>query len=224
MASVIDILNQSLAQLGDSATISSIDPPEGSAQAQHCARMYPIALRTIMTVHNWGFITRRATLAEVANPSTTWSYAYTKPNSCLNIISIIDPNATDDYNTVKVSQSTMIANGVPLAANNGYTPQEYVVETNSSGVEIILTNQENAVCRYTTVVTDSGKFPPLFTEALSWLVSSKIAGPLLKGDEGRKASMDSLKNYTYWLELAKKADVTNQRVRVDQQVPWVAAR
>ena len=32
-----------LGHIGDAATVSSINPPEGSAQAEHCARFYPIA-------------------------------------------------------------------------------------------------------------------------------------------------------------------------------------
>ena len=42
MASVADICNMALGHLGDSATVASIDPPEGSAQAEHCARFYPM--------------------------------------------------------------------------------------------------------------------------------------------------------------------------------------
>ena len=43
MPSEVDICNLALGHLGDSATVATIDPPEGSAQAEHCARFYPIA-------------------------------------------------------------------------------------------------------------------------------------------------------------------------------------
>ena len=43
MASEVDICNLALGHLGDNATVASLNPPEGSVQAQHCARFYPIA-------------------------------------------------------------------------------------------------------------------------------------------------------------------------------------
>ena len=36
MASDVQICNIALAHLGDTATVASINPPEGSAQAEHC--------------------------------------------------------------------------------------------------------------------------------------------------------------------------------------------
>ena len=51
MSSVVDICNIALSRLGDRATVTSIDPPEGSAQADHCRRFYPIALKTILAAY-----------------------------------------------------------------------------------------------------------------------------------------------------------------------------
>jgi len=47
VASTVDICNLALGYLGDTATVSSLNPPDGSAQAQHCARFYPIARTSI---------------------------------------------------------------------------------------------------------------------------------------------------------------------------------
>jgi len=66
MASIVDICNLALSHLGDSATVSSIDPPEGSAQADLCARFFPIALASLLEAHSWGFATRRVALAPLA--------------------------------------------------------------------------------------------------------------------------------------------------------------
>ena len=65
MASVVDICNLALGHLGDPATVSSIDPPEGSAQAQHCARFYPIARDSLLEMHSWNFSTYREALAHL---------------------------------------------------------------------------------------------------------------------------------------------------------------
>ncbi|NBQ76422.1 MAG: hypothetical protein EBU14_13895, partial [Acetobacteraceae bacterium] len=66
MASEVDICNLALANLGDTATVASINPPEGSAQSEHCSRFYPIARDTLLEMHNWNFSTRRILLPEVA--------------------------------------------------------------------------------------------------------------------------------------------------------------
>ena len=67
MASVVDICNLALAHLGDDATISSIDPPEGSAQAEHCKRFYTSARDTLLQLHPWNFASKRIALAELGD-------------------------------------------------------------------------------------------------------------------------------------------------------------
>ena len=63
MASVVAICNTALSHIGDSANVTSIDPPDGSAQAGYCATFYPIALSAILEMASWGFATARSTLA-----------------------------------------------------------------------------------------------------------------------------------------------------------------
>lgn len=225
MSSVVDICNSALANLGDSATVASIDPPEGSAQAEHCARFYPMALNTLLDAHNWGFATTRTALAEVSNPSSTWQYAYAAPSGCLTVIAILDPDATDDYSAVL--GSTVIysdALGGTLPSQGVYTPQAFSMEVDADGNDIILTNQANAVARYTMLVTDSAKFPPLFTEALTWLLTAKLAGPVIKGAEGRAAAKDALVSFNYWFKQATASDAGNQSIKPTQQVDWMNAR
>ncbi len=210
MASVVDICNQALSHLGDSATVASIDPPEGSAQAEHCARFYPAALAALLEMHPWAFATRRITLAAVSNPSSTWAYAFALPNGCINLISILAPDATDDY-------STSVVGGA-------YTPQDFSPEIDDAGNDIILTNQANAVLRYTLLVSDTTKFSPLFVEALTWLLASKLAGPVLKGEAGMQAAQACTKTFNYWLGKASDSDASQRRAAPRQQVGWMNAR
>lgn len=210
MASVVDICNQALSHLGDSATVASIDPPEGSAQAEHCARFYPAALAALLEMHPWAFATRRITLAAVSNPSSTWAYAFALPNGCINLISILAPDATDDY-------STSVVGGA-------YTPQDFSVEIDENGNDIILTNQADAVLRYVVLVSDTTRFSPLFVEALTWLLASKLAGPVLKGDAGMQAAQACTKTFVYWLGKAVGSDASQHSVVPRQQVSWMNAR
>ena len=76
MASEVEICNLALARLGDAATVVSIDPPEGSAQAEHCAMFYPMARDTLLAQHPWGFAQRRVRPARLAA-------GYLLPDDCL---------------------------------------------------------------------------------------------------------------------------------------------
>ena len=223
MASVVDICNLALASLGDSATVASIDPPEGSAQAEHCARFYPIALASLLELHNWGFSMRRTVLAEVANTSTTWDYAYAAPSGLINIIAVLAPDAADDYSTtVKTIDSE--SGYTRDTVGGSYLPQDFSSEINEVGNTIILTNQPNAVLRYTTLVTDTTEFSPLFIESLVALLASKLAGPIIKGAEGRQESKAQMAVFTSWMAKAKSSDAGQRHSIVKQNVSWINAR
>ena len=64
MASDVDICNLALSFLGDDANVSSISPPEGSQQSEHCARFYPIARDGLLQMHNWNWASRRVALSQ----------------------------------------------------------------------------------------------------------------------------------------------------------------
>lgn len=222
MASEVDIVNLALGRLGDGATVSAINPSDGSAQADHGARFYPIARDSLLEMHTWGFSTKRVSLALLTNPWTEWTYAYAQPNDTLNLLAVLAPDATNDYSV-----------GIPLAAsyygtvNTGtgiYTPQEYAAEVDASGNTIIYTNQINATLRYTGRVTDTTKFGPLFVDALSWLLASYLAGPVLKGDAGMAASKSCYAVFKTVLSQATVSDANQQRHTIKQSVSWMAGR
>lgn len=223
MASEVDIANLALARLGDNATIASIDPPEGSAQAEHAARFYPIARNSLLEMHAWSFATKRIQLAQVTNESSTWDYAYAVPSGMINAIAVQAPDAGDDYVVALADQYLPdYVRSTTFYAQR--TPQPFDIEMSSSGQEIILTNQKDAVLRFQYLETDTTKFTPLFTDALSWLLASYMAGPILKGDEGRQVSAQMMKLFAGAFGMAQNSD-TNQRVIKPVHIPnWINGR
>lgn len=200
MPSVVDICNLALSHLGDTATVASIDPPEGSAQAEHCARFYPVALGTLLGSHTWGFATKRATLAQLSDADTwAWDYAYAAPSEMLHAIAVLPPGV----------------------ANGG---EPFEVETDADGALLIRTNQGGATLKYVADVTDSTKFPPLFTEALTRLLASYLAGPVVQGESGRKAAAEQLRFMELSLARAKVADSNQQRQENTYSAPWISGR
>jgi len=223
VASETDICNGALALIGDTASVASISPPSGSIQAVHCARFYPMARDSLLEMHTWAFSTKRVSPALLAEtPPSPWSYAYDTPSDVINFLSILDPAATDDY-SAGLAQYGNISGSYNY--NVGiYTPQPFTVETDSSGNSVIYTNQPNAVLRYTGKVTDTTQFSPLFIECLTWLLGSKLAGPVIKGSEGRAVQADCLKKFEAFLGLATSSDANQRREKPATSVDWIVNR
>ena len=51
MTPTVDVCNLALAHIGQAATISAVDPPEGSVYAELCAHMYPLAMGVLLEAH-----------------------------------------------------------------------------------------------------------------------------------------------------------------------------
>jgi hypothetical protein len=202
-----DICNLALAALGDEATVVSIDPPEGSAQADHCAQWYPIARSVLLEAHDWKFARRRVQGAPLTTTVGPWAYAYAMPAGAVRVRAVLPPGATADY-------------------NQGLTEIErpFDIETLEDGTEVIVTDQPEAVIRFTSAAVDVGKFPPLAVQALVHLLASYLAGPVLKNEAGRAEARAQLQLHTAWLGKAQASDMNQQR-RTEQHTPQqLAAR
>ena len=200
MATEVDICNLALAHLGDDATIASLNPPEGSAQAEKAARFYPIARNTLLEVHTWNFAAKRGNLALTANTLDQWDYAYVAPADMMTPVAVISPTAQNDYATRMSSGDTpggITSNYSPTIVAGQYTPQQFAVEGT-----LIYTNQENAMLRYQAAVTDASAFSPLFVITLSWHLASMLAGPVIKGDQGAAEAKRCTQMMSNYLNLS----------------------
>lgn len=209
MASEIDIANLALAHLGDGATVVNFNPPEGSAQAEHCARFYPIARDSLIEQHSWGFATRRIALVALSytDPTGEWTYAYALPNLCIKPLEVRPPSTLSQPIT-SYPLSTIAPSG-NMVGGNGI---EFTVEVDENGNKILLTNMADASLVYLIQVTDTNKFSPLFVDTLGHYLAAYLAGPVLKGDVGRAEAKGQ---FAIAMQLMGKAVVSdaNQRVR-----------
>lgn len=201
MASVIDICNLALARLGDTATVASLDPPEGSAQAEHCARFYPIARDSLLEMHSWSFATKRATLSALSQDTFNWSYGYAKPSDALRVLAVL-----------------------PYLASSQEESEKFEIEVDENGAPMILTDCADATLRYTFYLTDTARFSPLFVDALSWLLASHLAGPLIKGDTGAAAAKACYNAFTGILAQAKMSDANQRKLPPEHMPGWIGAR
>jgi len=201
MSTAVDICNLALSNLGDEANVAAIDPPDGSVQASHCARYYPIVRDAVLAL-GWSFNLRRGMLAQHDEaPEFGWQYAYPLPADALSVLSVHSAGSSNDND-----------------------PREFVTETASDGTVVVMTNEADALVRYTVRITDTQKFPPLVVVSMGWLLASYLAGPIIKGESGRKAAKDSMAEYLLWIGKAGVADARQVRIRPEHMPEWVAAR
>lgn len=214
MASEVDICNIALSHLGDNATIASINPPEGSVQAEHCQRFYPIARDTLLEMHSWNFATKRIRLNSITesgaytNP-TEWNYVYQLPADCNTVIGVLPKGASDDYSE----------NGA-----GEYSTQKYQLEVISTGEKVIRSDTKDAELRYVAWVTDTTKFSSLFTMALTWNLASLLAGAVIKGDAGSAEGKRCAQMMATWLGEARSADAKQRNIKPNHIVGWISGR
>lgn len=202
MASEVDICNLALARLGDTATVASLSPPEGSAQAEHCAIFYPISRDALLEMHAWGFATRHVQLAKRAMVDNyAWQFAYAVPNDVIKLLGVLPP----DWQEVTQTQPYEVVHG-------------------QGAMPCILTNQDNAVLRYVVRVEDTLAFSPLFVDALAWLLASNLAGPLTKGQTGAQLAQTCYRNFMVALGQAVTSDANQHKMQQLHQPEWIGAR
>ena len=222
MATEVDICNLALAHLGDDATIASLSPPEGSAQAEKAARFYPIARNTLLEMQTWNFASKRGNLALTTNTLDQWDYAYVAPADMMSPVAVISPSAQNDYATRMSAGDTpggITSNYAPTIVAGQYTPQQFSIEGN-----LIYTNQENAMLRYQAFITDPSLFSPLFVMTLSWHLASMLAGPVIKGDQGAAEAKRCTQVMVNYLSTAKQSDNLHRDITVEHIVPWTSGR
>lgn len=203
MASEVDIVNLALGHIGEDAAVTSISPSDGSVQAMHAARFYPIARDTLLEEHAWTFATSRVNLELLDMTVDGWSYVYAYPNLVLRALEVYPAGVGPDQTN----------------------PVEFEVETLEDGTQILLTDAADAILRYVRKVTDPDKFTPLFTEVLGWLLASMLAGPILKGETGTSAAKECLKVYLARLSAATSSDANSgRRTMPEKHAVWIANR
>jgi hypothetical protein len=187
MATEVSICNLALSNLGDEAKVTSISGAtgDGSAQAKRCVMFYPIARDAVLSRHPWNFATLRADLVESPlDPPDSWAFAYTLPTDYNNVIGVYPAGALQDAES-----------------------EDYIIENG-----VIYSNTEDAVIRYTRLVTDTTKYPPLMVIALARILASFLAGPLIKGMEGMRVGQEQLKIFEQVeLPRATATDANNRK-------------
>lgn len=185
MATAVDICNLALGMLGDSGEVTSILPPDGSPEAGHCARWYPLALRKLFEEHDWSFAIRRSRGVELSNVDKDlyeWKHAFLFPSDCVRLMRVSEVGKQD-------------------------APLDFEVElyeANSS--RAVFVDASNVVLTYVSYVDTASVFPTYFVQALTLLLASYLVGPVKRADSSSDAAARILQMYEAALSRAKTAD------------------
>lgn len=190
MATKADICNLALAQLGDSATVTSINPPDGSPQAGNCARWWPIALRQVTEAFDWSFLTRREKLAKLSTIDEEvygWKYSFNVPSDCVRIIKLERKTPCGWMETL------------PFEVENN--------PSNSS--RMILCCEEDPILSYVALNDNPSLYPSYFVACLVPLLASLLVGPLKRADSMTQVAQNLRAEYAQALSAAKTLDAKN---------------
>ena len=190
MADAVAICNLALSYIGDSASISSIDPPDETATAQMCATMYPFAVSSLLERFDWSFATRYAELAPYADAeSRGWRNVYAVPSDCMRAIRVRSKSALH-WPQPKGAR-------YEIALDNGHT--------------VLFTDVESPILYYITSNVNPALFSQNFSVALSWYLAVMLVGQRVKGREGFTMSQNLTSQFERALAEAKRLDASQQK-------------
>ena len=177
MATDIDICNLASANLLSADRVTSINPSDGSTLANRCQTFYPLARESALAAHDW-FFARKTINASPDGDGVydgVWAYKYGLPTDSL-VAREVHPKGYDDA-------------------------QPFDVEATDAG-NLLLTDVATARLTYTYKCEDTLRYPTNFVLAISWLLASFLAGPVIQ--KNKVTADDALRKYEYFLAKARK--------------------
>jgi len=160
VANEVEICNAALDLIGCSPIENLTDPD--SREAETCNKHYAIQRDATLREYNWGFArTKPIALTQLSETSDEYDYVYSYPLDCVEVREIFNPNKAHDDDLL------------PFARGISEDGSTLVIFTDEY--------QAKAIC--TRRVTNAALFDPLFADAFSLRLASKIAFPLKRDPE-----------------------------------------
>lgn len=177
-ANTLSVINRALLSIGSQAQVSSLN--EGSAQANAASVLFTPTFESLARSAPWNCLRKEATLTLLAAaqgtpenpngttlplPPTPWLYQYAYPSDCLQVRFLVPslpaPNAGVPIFSVNTGAATWLPNGgqIPYAV-------AYATDINNNPLNVILTNQSQAIAVYTVNQPNPQIWDSLFQSAM----------------------------------------------------------
>lgn len=217
MASVVEICNLALSNIR-AGSINSLT--EGSIQAQQCALKYPILRDRCLKEIPWQFNRKIRALASVTTEVFNWAYAYSYPVDCLKIHRLVGSHEEVSSTTSGITHRRL--DEIQLSERDLRQQIPYEV-FNFDNVKVIGSNNTDLRIDFAAKVEDPNIFSDDFIMALSHLLASEVAIPIVGVEKGRALRSDSLTMYREYLASAESDDMNDQYL-LAQQSDFVTVR
>lgn len=204
MTSEVEVCNLALSNIR-AGSINSFT--EGSLQAQQCKLKYPILRNRCLTEITWQFNHKLRALASVTTEIFNWAYAYQYPVDCLKILRLVGSFEELPAGSSDVVSRRLDSRVLDLKQQRQQIPYEVF---NFEDNKIIGSDQPELRIDFAAKVEDPNLFSEDFIMALSHLLASELAIPIVGAELGRALRKDSLQLYKSYLASAISTDQNDQ--------------
>jgi len=156
----VDLANAALSHCGTRSKIQTL--AEGSPEANACLTHYAGARDLLLRTYDWNFARLTVSLAQLTCSVQRWLYEYAMPVDCLRVRRL---------------------NDTPLPWPE--TLAEIAADKDSTGaiIPVVFTNLSPASLIYTAQVADPNRWDAGFTDALAYMLGSKVCFELTGKEE-----------------------------------------
>jgi hypothetical protein len=197
----VEIANMALSYLKAQQIQAFTDPSESASQAQR--HFWPSVATVLACDIDWNFArARRVAVASLDfSIPAGWTYAWEYPSDAIRVRGVAKDFASEPEPYFEVGQN------------------------DETGDKVLYTTRAAPVIIFTRQVRNTFLFDPVFVEALSWLLASKMAVPLTTDFEKMKTCFQMYQN---WILTAAAATLNegvqdpNSDFRPD--APWIEGR
>jgi len=204
MASEIDVCNLALSNIR-AGSINSLN--ENSLQAQLCKLKYSILRDRCLREIPWQFNHKIRALSPVTDNIFNWAYLYSYPADCLKINRLIGEYEEIPAGSADIASRLLDSRVRSPTDLRRQIPYEVF---NFDNNKVIGSNQPNLRIDFVAKVEDPNLFSDDFILALSHLLASELAVPVVGAELGRALRNDSLQMYKQYLASAIATDMNDQ--------------
>src|ERR1700761_2442839 len=233
---ILSICNRSLLSIGARSQVSSVNPSDGSVEANACSVLFTPTFEALGRAAHWNCLGREIALSLLMaasgtpeNPSGSsypippipWLYAYAYPSDCLDVRYIVPSFPTNNgSSTPQTTINNAAGTWLPTGGQIPYKVQT-VLDKNNNSILVILTNQDLATCVYTTNLPNPAQWDSLFQQAMVASLGAYLVPALSLSLPLMQLSIQTAEKA---IAMARAAD-GNEGVTVMDHLPdWMIAR
>ena len=236
MSSKLQVANKALLLVGARTQVSSIEPSDGSTEANAITTLFQSTFETLARSAPWNCLRKQKTLSLLAAaqgttenpdgttlplPSIPWNYAYAYPSDCLNFQYLVSDTTTAGINSTP--QTTVTNSSGSWFSSDAQIPYDIATfsDVNDNIVKVILTNLSQAQGVYTANYNNPSLWDSLFESAMTASLAALLVPALSLSIPLMQVNM---KVADEAIAIAQAKD-GNEGVTVMDHVPdWITAR